>query len=100
MQRRDRVKRERKEASKKHLTHGLTAYQPNEDPNVKGDPFKTLFVARLDYNVDYRDLEREFGRYGSIQKVFPITIQRRDSGLTWDCRFPLLRTVKLQRMHH
>lgn len=43
--------------------------KPSEDPNVRGDPFKTLIVARLSYEADERDLEREFTRFGPIERV-------------------------------
>ena len=43
--------------------------KPHEDPNVVGDPLKTLFVSRLSYNTEVKDLEREFGRYGPIERV-------------------------------
>ena len=39
------------------------------DPNVKGDAFKTLFVARLSYDTTEKDLEREFARFGPIERV-------------------------------
>ena len=44
---------------------------PHGDPNIRGDAFKTLIVARLDYSADEKDLEREFGRFGSIERVRP-----------------------------
>ncbi len=50
----------------------LTAWwidKPSEDPNIRGDAFKTLFVARLSYDAETKDLEREFGRYGPIERV-------------------------------
>ncbi len=40
-----------------------------DDPNVRGDAFKTLFVARLSYDTTEKDLEREFGRFGPIERV-------------------------------
>ena len=43
--------------------------KPNEDPNIRGDAFKTLIVARLSYEADERDLERDFSRYGPIERV-------------------------------
>jgi U1 small nuclear ribonucleoprotein len=43
--------------------------KPQEDSKIKGDAFKTLFVARLSYDVDERDLRREFGRFGAIEHV-------------------------------
>lgn len=42
---------------------------PNDDPNIRGDAFKTLFVARLSYDTREKDLEREFGRFGPIERV-------------------------------
>jgi U1 small nuclear ribonucleoprotein len=43
--------------------------KPAEDPKVQGDAFKTLFVSRLAYNATSEDLEREFGRYGPIERI-------------------------------
>ena len=40
-----------------------------DDPNIRGDAFKTLFVARLSYDTTEKDLEREFGRFGPIERV-------------------------------
>lgn len=47
----------------------LRADKPTEDPQVKGNPLKTLFVARLSYDATEADLEREFGRFGPIERV-------------------------------
>lgn len=47
----------------------IHADKPKEDPNIRGDAFKTLLVARLSYEADERDLEREFGRFGPIERV-------------------------------
>lgn len=87
LQAKDRKKREKKEAAERLLTEGplqceppsqrdYTAAsnlaitdKPNEDPNIRGDAFKTLIVARLSYDADERDLEREFGRIGPIERV-------------------------------
>ncbi|KAH6694042.1 U1 small nuclear ribonucleoprotein of 70kDa MW N terminal-domain-containing protein [Plectosphaerella plurivora] len=44
-------------------------YKPTEDPNIRGDPFKTLIVARLSYEANEQDLEREFGRFGNIERI-------------------------------
>ena len=43
--------------------------KPADDPQVRGDAFKTLFVARLSYETEVKDLEREFGRFGPIERV-------------------------------
>jgi RNA recognition motif-containing protein len=42
---------------------------PQNDPHARGDPYKVLFVARLSYDVKESDLEREFGRFGPIERV-------------------------------
>ena len=67
LQRKDRIKLEKKERQKKMLED---AKPPDEDPKVRGDAFKTLFVARLSYDVTEKDLEREFGRFGPIERVW------------------------------
>lgn len=46
------------------------AVDPTKDSQARGDPFKTLFVARLSYEVKESDLEREFGRFGPIERVY------------------------------
>jgi U1 small nuclear ribonucleoprotein len=42
---------------------------PQDDPNIRGDAFKTLIVARLSYDAAEQDLESEFGRFGPIERV-------------------------------
>lgn len=44
-------------------------YQPEQDPQIRGDAFKTLFVGRISYEAKESDLEREFGRFGPIERV-------------------------------
>ncbi|KAL9095548.1 MAG: hypothetical protein Q9163_006503, partial [Psora crenata] len=46
---------------------------PDDDPNVRGDAFKTLFVARLSYDTTEKDLDREFGRFGPIERIRIVT---------------------------
>lgn len=43
--------------------------KPDEDPNIRGDAFKTLIVARLSYDANDQDIEREFSRFGPIERV-------------------------------
>ncbi|GKZ23320.1 hypothetical protein AbraIFM66951_011713 [Aspergillus brasiliensis] len=69
IQRKLRQKVEKKENLNKQLTEGLESYEPTNDQQARGDPFKTLFVARLSYDVKESDLEREFGRFGPIERV-------------------------------
>merc|ERR1719408_220749 len=39
------------------------------DPNIEGDPFKTLLVARLSYSVTERELRKSFEEYGTISRT-------------------------------
>lgn len=51
------------------INTNFTLDKPSEDPQIRGDPLRTLFVARLSYDVKESDLEKEFGRYGPIERV-------------------------------
>merc|ERR1712139_755130 len=44
-------------------------YDPHKDVNASGDPFKTLFVARISYDTTEKKLKREFEVFGSIKRV-------------------------------
>lgn len=89
IQRKWREKLQKKERLHKQVTEGLqnctiwgsillfgyihaymSSVDPSKDPQARGDPFKTLFVARLSYDVKESDLEREFGRFGPIERVY------------------------------
>lgn len=69
LDKRDRKKREKKEAVERLAKEGPATFKPNEDPNVRGDAYKTMIVARLSYEADERDLEREFSRFGPIERI-------------------------------
>lgn len=95
LQRKDRIRLEKKEAQEKLLKEGpadcetpsqgarrcchsltedykanvIAPDKPQEDQNIRGDAFKTLIVARLSYDATEQDLEREFGRFGPIERV-------------------------------
>ncbi|KAI4132654.1 MAG: hypothetical protein LQ338_000594 [Usnochroma carphineum] len=45
----------------------------DEDPQIRGDAFKTLFVSRLSYDATEKDLEREFGKFGAIERIRLVT---------------------------
>lgn len=44
-------------------------YDPHADSNAAGDPFKTLFVARISYDTTEKKMKREFEVFGAIKKV-------------------------------
>jgi U1 small nuclear ribonucleoprotein len=85
LQKHDRKKQEKKERVSQMLTEGIKectrdeTYRmlltvpdsPFEEGKKRGygDPFKTLFVARLSYKTEPKDLEIEFGRFGPIERV-------------------------------
>ncbi|GAW22308.1 hypothetical protein EKO27_g5747 [Xylaria grammica] len=73
LQARDRKKLEKKEQQETLLAEGPKHYNPADDANVRGDPFKTLIVARLSYDANESDLEKEFGRFGPIERIRIIT---------------------------
>ncbi|MCJ1484811.1 hypothetical protein MMC06_004984 [Schaereria dolodes] len=75
LQRKDRLKTEKKERQEKLLTEDI----PTEDSQIRGDAFKTLFVARLSYDTTDKDLGREFGRFGPIERI-RIVVDTHDEG--------------------
>lgn len=80
LEKRDNEIREKQEQQKWLTTEGVKKlYQPAEDAQVRGDPFKTLFISRLSYDVDTKDLEREFSRYGPIERIRIVA----DNGEKW-----------------
>lgn len=68
-QRQKRLKLERQQKCSEGLKNNLSTWDPENDPHVTGDPFKTLFVGRLAYSVNEMDLSRFFSRFGEVEKV-------------------------------
>ncbi|KAI1435521.1 RNA-binding domain-containing protein [Xylaria sp. CBS 124048] len=73
LQARDRKKLEKAAQQQKLLAEAPKTYHPADDANIRGDPFKTLIVARLSYDANEGDLEKEFGRFGPIERIRIIT---------------------------
>ncbi|KAH7041264.1 U1 small nuclear ribonucleoprotein of 70kDa MW N terminal-domain-containing protein [Microdochium trichocladiopsis] len=73
LQARDRKKREKVEKHETDIKEGSMKHNPSDDPNIRGDAFKTLIVARLSYDANEHDLEREFGRFGPIERIRIVT---------------------------
>ncbi|TFY80442.1 hypothetical protein EWM64_g3570, partial [Hericium alpestre] len=63
----------RREERKKKRTEAFKiakeTYKPSEDPEAVGDPYKTLFIARLQKAATEADIRREFEAYGTIERV-------------------------------
>ncbi|QLG73872.1 hypothetical protein HG535_0F03830 [Zygotorulaspora mrakii] len=52
------------------LDEKLKNWEPNNDPNIKHtDPYRTIFVGRLSYEVNEVELQKEFIKFGEIEKV-------------------------------
>lgn len=75
-ERRKRRHTEKVSAHKKKLKAFIGSYDPHKDANASGDPFKTLFVARVSYDTTEKKLKREFEVFGSIKKVRMIYDQK------------------------
>ncbi|KAE8696202.1 U1 small nuclear ribonucleoprotein 70 kDa [Hibiscus syriacus] len=72
-QRKARIHKLRLEKGMEKADEELKNYDPNNDPNIAGDPYKTLFVARLNYETSESRIKREFESYGPIKRVTLVT---------------------------
>ncbi|KAK1440596.1 hypothetical protein QVD17_06425 [Tagetes erecta] len=68
-QKKARIHQLRLEEGAKKAAEELEKYDPNSDPNISGDPYKTLFVAKLNYETTESKIKREFEAYGPIKRV-------------------------------
>lgn len=69
LQRKDRLKREKQERLQEMTSEDFQGFRPDEDAQIRGEAIKTLFVGRLAYDTKENDLEREFSRFGPIDRV-------------------------------
>lgn len=69
LQKRDRERIEKKQRISDMQKEDFSDFKPDEDPKVKGDALRTLFVGRLSFDVKEGDLEREFGRFGPVERI-------------------------------
>jgi len=64
-----RIRQNKLEKGAAKAAEELEKYDPLTDPNTTGDPYKTLFVARLNYETSEHRVKREFEAYGPIKRV-------------------------------
>ncbi|XP_061342349.1 U1 small nuclear ribonucleoprotein 70 kDa-like isoform X2 [Gastrolobium bilobum] len=72
-QKRARIHKLRLEKGAAKAAEELEKYDPPNDPNISGDPYKTLFAARLSYETSESRVKREFESYGAIKRVRLVT---------------------------
>ncbi|KPI99636.1 PREDICTED: U1 small nuclear ribonucleoprotein 70 kDa [Papilio xuthus] len=65
----ERRRRERAEQTAYRLEQEIALWDPATNPASTTDPFKTLFVARINYDTSESKLRREFEGYGPIKKI-------------------------------
>lgn len=64
-----KLKQQKQAQHQQLLEQQFQRWNPDKDVHIKGDPFKTVFLARLDYAVDEVDLQKEFSRFGTVESV-------------------------------
>lgn len=69
MERKARIHKIKLERGAFKAAEALEKYDPHKNPNTTGDPYKTLFVARLNYETTENKIRREFEAYGPIKGV-------------------------------
>ncbi|CAA7022944.1 unnamed protein product [Microthlaspi erraticum] len=75
-QKRERIHKLRLEKGVAKIAEEIQKYDPTSDANASGDPYKTLFVARLNYETSESKIKREFEAYGPIKQVHLVTDQQ------------------------
>ncbi|KAJ2888170.1 hypothetical protein IWW38_004992, partial [Coemansia aciculifera] len=68
-ERRDRIKRENAIQARDAIVRGLSTWDPNLNLQATEDPYKTIIVARLNYDTTEKDLRVEFQPYGDIASI-------------------------------
>ncbi|ODV97818.1 hypothetical protein PACTADRAFT_47669 [Pachysolen tannophilus NRRL Y-2460] len=65
-----RLKKEKKAIQQQKVQNDLINWDPSKDPHIAGsDPYKTLFIGRLDYSITELELQKTFAKYGNISKI-------------------------------
>ncbi|XP_063391965.1 U1 small nuclear ribonucleoprotein 70 kDa [Cydia fagiglandana] len=71
-ERAERRRRERAEQTAYKLEQEIALWDPAANVRATADPFKTLFVARINYDTSESKLRREFEGYGAIKKIYMV----------------------------
>lgn len=65
----DRMRKEKAEQIQYKLEQDIALWDPHNNESATGDPCKTLFVSRINYDTTESKLRRNFEIYGPIKKI-------------------------------
>lgn len=65
----ERKKKEKLELATYKVEQAIALWDPSNNPSATADPYRTLFVARLNYDTTEAKLRREFEAYGPIKRI-------------------------------
>lgn len=65
----ERKRREKAEQAAYKLEQDIALWDPLTNGNSTSDPYKTLFIARINYDTSESKLRREFEVYGPVKKI-------------------------------
>ena len=65
----ERKKREKDEQIAYKLEQEIALWDPNSNEVATTDPFKTLYIGRINYYTSESKLRREFESYGVIKQI-------------------------------
>ncbi|GMR42101.1 hypothetical protein PMAYCL1PPCAC_12296, partial [Pristionchus mayeri] len=68
-EKRARRRKEKEELLAYKIEQGIAMWNPAENPRSTKDPYKSLFVARINYETSESKLKREFEPFGKIEKL-------------------------------
>uniref|UniRef100_A0A7G3AWW5 U1 small nuclear ribonucleoprotein 70 kDa n=1 Tax=Lutzomyia longipalpis TaxID=7200 RepID=A0A7G3AWW5_LUTLO len=71
-ERMERRRREKAEQVAYKLEREIAIWDPHQVQHATEDPFRTLFVSRINYDTSESKLRREFEMYGPIKKIILI----------------------------
>lgn len=60
------------------LEQEIALWDPTSIPNATADPFKTLFVGRINYYTTESKIRREFETFGPIKSIHMVTDPEKD----------------------
>ncbi|KAL6867746.1 hypothetical protein ACP4OV_015770 [Aristida adscensionis] len=63
-----RIEMNKLEQGASKVAEELQKYDPKRNPNATGDPYKTLFVAKLNYETSEQQIKHQFEVYGPIKR--------------------------------